>query len=115
MPRLRCSGWWEQGSYGRQPMHELVLQFAERKLTGGGVDVVGRFTFEGEITGQQIYLLKQYIGLHQIQYHGVCDGEGLYCGYWSFSGFPGGKWLIRVESLDGASEHQQAEFVEIGP
>lgn len=97
---LKCSGWWEQSGYGRQPMHDLILHFTDGQFTGSGTDMVGDFAFQGTLVGDQIHLIKQYIGLHRIDYHGKADGEGLYLGMWSDGLHVGGKWLIRVEALD---------------
>ena len=45
----RWSGWWEQRWFGRQLMHDLVLNVApDGEVTGSGVDCIGPFTFQGE-------------------------------------------------------------------
>ena len=95
--RLQCSGWWEQQGYGRQPMRDLRLTFSNGNLSASGSDIVGQFEFSGSLFEGEIYLLKQYLGKHRIEYHGVSLGEGLYAGDWSSFGYPGGRWLIRIE------------------
>jgi hypothetical protein len=104
MHKLKCSGWWEQEGLGRQPMENLELQFAHGQLRGHGADMVGEFFFTGTLSAERISLLKQYVGKHQIEYSGTSDGEGVYFGQWSSSGWIGGAWSIRVESLAGDSE-----------
>ena len=97
MTQLKCSGWWEQEGYGRQPMSDLVLSFSDGKLSGAGFDMVGEFAFRGTLTDDRIYLFKQYLGKHHIEYHGHSIGEGLYTGDWTCFGHVGGQWLIRIE------------------
>ena len=112
MHTMRCSGWWEQHGYGRQTMQDLRLTFADGQLSGRGTDIIGDFVFRGHLQGERVYLLKQYLGKHQIEYHGTYDGEGVYFGRWGCGGYLGGKWLIRVERAVGL-EGTQAEILEI--
>jgi hypothetical protein len=76
-PSGRWRGFWEQTYWGRQPMHDLVLRFADGRIAGEGNDIIGRFTFAGEYdqTGS-VMLVKQYLGRHQVLYRGSYDGEG---------------------------------------
>ena len=113
MHRLKCTGWWEQYGYGRQPMENLELQFLDGRIRGQGLDMVGEFTFDGTLTGNEVYLLKQYLGKHQIEYHGTSDGEGTYVGVWSGYGFVGGRWLIRVGSVVGSDQSSTSDIVEL--
>lgn len=99
MHRFRCTGWWEQPGLGRQPMDQLVLEYADGALSGSGTDIVGEFVLSGRMTGPTVFLLKQYIDRHKIEYHGTWDGEGIYSGKWSYYGAVGGDWLIAVKSL----------------
>lgn len=94
--KLKCSGWWQQQGYGRQPMEELELTFENGQVSGSGTDIVGDFVFGGVIDNAGIRMVKQYIGQHKIEYQGVYDGEGVYFGEWNYAGYLGGKWLIRV-------------------
>lgn len=91
-----CSGWWEQIPFGRQPMNDLELAFEDGRVVGIGHDIVGEFELRGEIKEDSIYLRKQYIGKHVIDYHGTSMGEGGYGGQWSCNGIPGGRWFMRV-------------------
>lgn len=77
-------------------MHELQLAFEDGRVAGSGTDIVGDFELRGEIYEDKIYLRKQYIGQHTIDYPGVSMGEGGYGGQWSCHGFSGGNWFIRV-------------------
>lgn len=109
MPRMKCTGWWEQAHYGRQPMSELLLDFENGRLAGTGTDIVGAFEIVGELVADSVVIRKQYIGKHMIEYLGRSVGEGVYEGNWNHQGFEGGRWCIRFVALDGEltlpSEH----------
>lgn len=94
-------------------MENLELHFVDGQLSGGGTDIIGDFVLEGTIAVEKTCRLKQYIGQHQIEYHGVCDGEGVYFGNWSFYGSVGGKWLIRVESLVGTGDSVGGRILDL--
>ncbi len=96
MARLQCSGWWEQTGFGRQPMKDLQISFSNGRIFGQGTDIVGDFELDGSIDQEMIYLCKQYIGQHRIDYHGTSIGEGAYTGKWSCYGIPGGNWFIGI-------------------
>ena len=78
------AGWWEQSGWGRQPMTEFDLRFVDGRVTGGGRDVVGRFTVRGGCDDRgYVRLVKQYVGRHAVVYEGTHDGEGTILGRWS--------------------------------
>jgi hypothetical protein len=77
-------GYWEQPVFGRQPMNDLVLRFADGVVEGEGRDIVGRFTFHGAYDDRgNVTLVKQYLGRHRVLYQGTYDGEGTLYGRWS--------------------------------
>jgi hypothetical protein len=77
-------GYWEQATFGRQPMSDLTLRFADGVVEGEGRDLVGRFTFRGSYDERgNVTLIKQYAGRHQVHYQGNYDGEGVIFGTWS--------------------------------
>jgi hypothetical protein len=115
MVPLKCSGWWEQEGYGRQPMQELKLMFSYGKIFAEGSDIVGRFEFTGFLDQERIYLFKQYLGKHHIEYHGESIGEGLYTGDWTCHGYVGGKWLIRIERVAVSETASTAEIRDLNP
>ena len=110
MPTIQCDGWWEQSGYGCQPMTNLIIEFANGQLAGSGADIIGSFVLSGHIQGDQIEIRKQYLGQHAIDYHGTSDGEGVYFGDWSCSGYVGGKWSIRIRSVAVDSENAITEI-----
>jgi hypothetical protein len=86
-------------------MHDLVLHFADGRIEGSGVDVIGRFTFEGtydEAGG--VTLVKQYIGRHRVTYHGRYDGEGTIFGEWSIPPLWRGPFALRPEHFEVAAD-----------
>jgi hypothetical protein len=86
-PSGRWRGYWEQTGWGRQPMRDLVLHFAEGRVQGQGVDVIGRFTFRGQYDDAgSVTLVKHYVGMHRVQYQGRYDGEGTIFGEWFIRG-----------------------------
>lgn len=102
-------GWWEQAGYGRQPMRQLHLTVARRRVEGWGTDVIGSFTIRGEIDDDAaVVLRKRYDGRHEVRYEGRTDGEGRMWGRWT-CGFSSGRWMIasrtdRDDSLSGLVE-----------
>jgi len=77
-------GYWEQPLFGRQPMTDFNLRFADGRVEGEGRDVVGRFTVHGTSDDQgAVVLVKQYLGKHRVLYRGRYDGEGVIHGLWS--------------------------------
>jgi hypothetical protein len=88
-------GYWEQTFFGRQPMGPLVLRFQDGRIEGEGRDVIGPFTFEGEYDEQgAIHMVKQYLGRHQVRYHGSYDGEGTIFGKWSIPPLSSGPFAL---------------------
>lgn len=96
-------GYWHQSSVGRHPMKEFELHFrSDGTVTGHGVDMVGRFTFDGEWdrTTGRVQMTKQYLGQHQVHYDGNPDGEGSITGTWTIEYFG-----FRDEGPFGLSPH----------
>ncbi len=79
-------GWWEQLEWGRQPMGDLVLRFANGEIEGEGHDIIGPFVFTGSYDDRgNLTMTKQYTGRmrHSVFYNGSYDGEGTILGTWS--------------------------------
>lgn len=82
-PSGTWNGHWEQPGYGRQPMHDFVLRFSGREITGEGRDLVGPFTIYGACDEHgAVKFVKQYTGKHAVRYEGLHDGEGTIFGKW---------------------------------
>jgi hypothetical protein len=94
-PSGKWRGWWQQHGFGRQPMEEFELRFANGAIEGRGRDVVGIFVFQGTCSdGGTVRMLKQYLGRHQVVYEGTYDGEGTIAGTWSIPPFWSGPFAI---------------------
>lgn len=105
-----CEGWWEQNWHGRQPMRQLMLSFEGGRIRGSGVDMVGRFIFNGAIAATgMIVMVKKYIGGHSANYVGTYDGEGTMSGEWRI-GIDRGRWMINIRRAQAASEEEIAEI-----
>jgi hypothetical protein len=86
-PSGRWEGFWVQEYFGRQPMREFELCFANGNISGGGKDIIGRFSFSGAYdtrTGR-VLMVKQYVGKHAVRYSGEPDGEGSIQGTWEIT------------------------------
>ena len=95
------SGEWEgfyTYTYGpqahRDPMY-CVLEFKNGGINGNGSDAVGAFIWSGtyDIAQQTCALVKQYIGQHQVMYHGHADETGIW-GNWDIPPFSKGGFHI---------------------
>ena len=95
------NGYWEQPGYGRQPMRDFLLRFADGEVTGEGIDIVGPFTVTGEYDDRgSVTLTKKYVGRHTVSYVGRHDGEGTIFGEWTISPIWAGTFAMRpVRSL----------------
>lgn len=94
-PSGKWHGWWEQPAFGRQAMAEFTLRFAGGEVTGGGVDLVGRFTVGGRCEPNgDVRFVKHYVGKHTVIYEGQHDGEGTIFGTWTISRFDNGPFAL---------------------
>jgi hypothetical protein len=93
-------GYWEQAGFGRQLMHDLTLHFDGGRIDGSGYDCIGAFAFVGgydELGG--VYLVKQYVGRHKVEYHGRYDGEGTIFGRWTIGEDWSGSFALSPEKF----------------
>lgn len=94
----QCDGWWEQPAYGRQPMVDLTLHFRGEEVQGSGWDMIGLFTLRGTLNAQgEVFLVKQYLGQHTVNYVGRYDGEGVMAGEWHIF-LDHGRWAIKIKT-----------------
>jgi hypothetical protein len=96
-PSGQWDGFWVQEHYGRQPMTAFALHFTDGEVTGGGRDVIGRFTFTGayNVRTGEVVMMKQYVGRHRVLYRGAPDGEGCIQGTWSIGDDWTGPFLMK--------------------
>jgi hypothetical protein len=85
-PSGEWRGFWEAPGWGRRWVDQLTLRFSNGRVTGEGLDCIGRFTFDGTYTDTgEVHMIKQYLGAHALRYEGRVDGEGAVVGRWSAS------------------------------
>jgi hypothetical protein len=79
---------------GRPGKHwmEMDLTFRAGVISGAGRDLVGKFVFRGAYSTEdgKCSLVKNYIGLHAVNYAGYNEGRGIY-----------GGWSIPTDGLHG--------------
>lgn len=92
----RWNGHWDQPGFGRQPMQEFSLRFADGTCSGEGRDLVGTFVVRGIYDAHgSVEFVKQYVGKHQVRYVGRHDGEGTIHGEWSISPAWAGSFALK--------------------
>ncbi len=110
MSRCKCIGWWQQEGYGRQPMHQLQIEFRQSKIEGCGVDMIAPFTLSGSLRSDgAVEIVKQYTGRHTVLYAGQYDGEGTFHGTWDIDGHRG-QWSIKVVAPEQPDEEHFDEI-----
>jgi hypothetical protein len=81
-------------------MRDLVLHFGDGQVDGSGIDIVGRFSFQGQFDqAGNVVLVKQYLGRHRVLYAGRYDGEGTIFGEWSIGELWRGPFALRPEKF----------------
>ena len=94
-------------------MHDVVLHFSSESVAGGGVDVIGAFTFAGHVRSDgSVTMVKQYFGGHRVLYHGQYDGEGTIHGQWSIDPHWSGPFLLHMDRTAMAEPSHAAGQVE---
>lgn len=80
---------------------ELDLTFAKGKVTGTGIDDVGKFVIKGlyDTTTLECWWTKTYPGSHDVFYRGFREGKGIW-GMWEITAFTHGGFLIWPRAID---------------
>jgi len=90
----------------------LSLAFVDGRVSGVGLDSVGRFDFGGTYdlkTGRAI-MMKQYVGRHTVEYDGINQNDGLWLwGTWNIRSFRGGFHLWPEGEDDPTQRRLKAE------
>ncbi len=98
---------------------ELDLTFANGRVTGTGIDDVGRFIINGRYDSNTLecWWTKTYPGSHDVFYRGFREGKGIW-GTWEITAFHRGGFHIwpratgEGESVaEEAKQQQPAELV----
>ena len=105
-------GHWDQHGLGRQPMHDLTIEFEGRRLAGKGWDCVGSFTMSGAIrSNHNVRIIKKYVDRHAVLYEGQHDGEGTIFGVWALAS-DNGTFALRPS---GGFRNSRQEIPEFRP
>lgn len=120
------TAYWAYGLEAGPPLdtgHELTLAFDGERVSGRGLDSVGRYTVKGWTTGDRLDVSKRYVGMHELIYQGRIGPRGCLVGHWMIGGptfFPGRfiwvppgsgdpgplvtEWFERVQGMEPAVE-----------
>jgi hypothetical protein len=88
-PTGEWKGFYVQADSRRRYLMDLVLEFAQGRITGMGSDPVGKFAIRGayDTTTGQCSWTKQYLGQHSVRYAGRAHQGGI-IGQWHVAGQP---------------------------
>jgi hypothetical protein len=110
------TGFWLQRIYtGRQYMRDLWLHFVDGRVTGGGVDLVGEFTFNGsyQLDDGTVTLSKQYISSHLVRYEGRNQDDGMWLwGVWTI-GYDRGGFHIWPQGEEDPTRRRLKEELDV--
>ncbi len=79
----------------------MHCEFAVRldgKVDGKGDDDIGKFVWEGSVSGNALNMIKQYVGKHKVEYQGSIDGRKL-AGNWKINNLTD-KFQLEAENSD---------------
>lgn len=91
---------------------DLMLSFADGRITGDGADTVGLFIISGSYdeAGGECDWIKGYVGAHDVVYRGFREGKGIW-GTWEIhQGWRGGFQIWPLG--DGQAEKLELEAEE---
>lgn len=79
---------------------ELILTFRSGRMTGEGLDKIGKFVIEGKYTVDdgRARWIKTYIGAHFVSYDGYNEGKGIW-GVWEIGHLAKGGFHIWPEGF----------------
>jgi hypothetical protein len=84
---------------------DLVLTFAEGRMSGTGNDDIGRFLVAGryDANARECWWTKTYPGSHDVSYHGFAEGNGIW-GTWEIPPWSRGGFHIWPRHLGKGAE-----------
>ncbi|MDH7503260.1 MAG: hypothetical protein QHJ82_11205 [Verrucomicrobiota bacterium] len=121
---LYPSGPWT-GFYNYSPSDkhrmDLNLEFCRGRLTGCGIDDVGRFLVKGryDASAGECHWIKTYPGSHDVFYQGFREGKGIW-GTWNIEFGAGGHggfhiWPRCSSDADAVAENERAPIEIVQP
>ena len=95
------AGFWQMASEDPfDNLHDLRLTFDDGEVSGGGEDMVGRFTMTGVVQEDRVVVSKKYVGMHTVLYSGKVDADGCIVGRWDIPGDGSGRFIWVPPGLD---------------
>lgn len=104
------TGFYNYGRSTHKHRMDLVLAFADQKVSGDGSDDIGRFAITGRFdeTSGECYWTKAYIAGHEVYYRGFREGKGIW-GVWELPNESGGFHIWPLGQEEGEQDHESAE------
>ena len=89
---------------------DLVMTFADQRVSGDGSDDIGRFVINGRFdeTSGECYWTKAYIVGHDVYYRGFREGKGIW-GLWELPNESGGFHIWPLGQGEGEQDYESAE------
>jgi hypothetical protein len=115
-PTGEWTGFYVQPDSRQRHVMDLVLQFAQDRISGVGDDPIGKFTISGTydtITAECSWT-KQYVGQHSVEYAGHTRQGGI-IGQWRIPGLPAfwsGPFFIWPRALGDLESAFEKAFLE---
>lgn len=109
------SGDWE-GFYndpgGSRPRGEMAmtLDFTGGRVTGGGSDPVGAYTWSGsyDTEAETCRLTKAYVSAHSVEYTGYVDENGIW-GKWKIKSWRTGEFHIWPKKNSAGEDEEEVK------
>ena len=104
------TGFYNYGRSTRKHRMDLVMTFADHRVSGDGSDDIGRFVIKGRFdeTSGECYWTKDYIAGHDVYYRGFREGKGIW-GLWELPNESGGFHIWPLGEQEGERTHETAE------
>jgi len=99
------TGFYNYGAGTKKHRMDLSLTFSSGRISGEGVDNVGRFVIAGgyDAGSSDCHWTKTYIGAHDVFYRGFREGKGIW-GTWELAFSTGGFHIWPRGEEAGAQE-----------
>ena len=104
------TGFYNYGHSRRKHRMDLVLTFADHRVSGDGSDDIGQFVITGRFdeTNGECCWTKAYIAGHHVYYRGFREGKGI----WGLSELPNesaGSHIWPLGQGEGEQDYESAE------
>lgn len=114
LPTGEWNGYYLESHRPRRGWMHLYLNFRDGVISGEGTDYVGPWHIRGsyDLRNHQCSWVKQYLGKHQVDYHGTIGNEGI-MGNWFIASFTG-EFHIWPRSMGYLNELYLQNDLEMG-